>query len=103
VHDAFSIMSCLLMEAVGFAKPGEGWRLAAEGHIGRDGKIPITTMGGLKGRGHPIGATAIYQTCEIVQQLAGQAGEAQIPDANLALLQSVGGAASTVITHVFSN
>jgi acetyl-CoA C-acetyltransferase len=103
VHDAFSIMACLLLEAVGFANPGEGWRLAVDQEIGLQGKIPISTMGGLKARGHPIGATALYQTCEIVLQLTGQAGKAQVNDANVALLQSVGGAAATLVTHIFSN
>lgn len=101
VHDAFSIMACLLLEAVGFARPGEGWRLAANGRIRPDGDIPIATMGGLKARGHPIGATAVYQTCEIYLQLTGQAGATQIPHAKTALLQSVGGAATTVLTHIF--
>ncbi|MBI3359900.1 MAG: thiolase domain-containing protein [Chloroflexi bacterium] len=100
-HDAFSIMACLLLEAVGFARPGQGWRLAAENAIGVRGKIPISTMGGLKARGHPIGATALYQTCEIVLQLTGRAGKTQVRKPKVALLQSVGGAASTVITHVF--
>ncbi len=102
VHDAFSIMAALILEAVGYAEPGEGWRLAAEGEIGLHGSVPISTMGGLKGRGHPIGASAIYQTCEIVQQLTGTAGANQLPDPHLALLQSVGGAGSTVLTHIFS-
>lgn len=101
VHDAFSIMACLLVEAVGFAEPGEGWRLAHEGQIGPQGKIPIATMGGLKARGHPIGATALYQVSEIVLQLRGQAGEVQVPNASVALMQSVGGAATTLITHIF--
>lgn len=101
VHDAFSIMACLLLEAVGFAKPGEGWRLAAEGQIKLDGPIPVSTMGGLKARGHPIGATAIYQTCEIAMQLTQQANENQVNNPKLAMLQSVGGAATTVITHLF--
>lgn len=102
VHDAFSIMAALILEAVGFAEPGQGWRLAAEGEIRPGGSVPISTMGGLKGRGHPIGASAIYQTCEIVQQLTGTAGANQLPDPHLALLQSVGGAGSTVLTHIFS-
>ncbi|MCC6606451.1 MAG: thiolase domain-containing protein [Anaerolineae bacterium] len=101
VHDAFSIMACLLLEAVGFAPPGLGWRLAAEGEIGLNGRLPIATMGGLKARGHPIGATALYQTAEIVQQLTGQAGQNQVQNARIGLLQSVGGAAATVLTHVF--
>ena len=102
VHDAFSIMSCLLLEAAGFAEPGEGWRLAAEGKIKLDGTMPITTMGGLKARGHPIGATALYQTCEIVSQLTHQAGENQVKNPEIALMQSIGGAATTLLTHIFS-
>jgi acetyl-CoA C-acetyltransferase len=101
VHDAFSIMTCLLLEAVGYAKPGEGWRLAVEQQIALHGSLPICTMGGLKARGHPIGASAIYQTCEIVLQLTGLAGENQVNKADHALLQSVGGAGSTVLTHIF--
>jgi acetyl-CoA C-acetyltransferase len=101
VHDAFSIMACLLLEAVGFSARGEGWRLAAENRIGLRGPLPISTFGGLKARGHPIGATALYQTCEIVLQLTERAGRNQVKNAEVALLQSVGGAASTVITHIF--
>lgn len=102
VHDAFSIMACLLLEAVGYAEPGCGWRMAADGEIGRHGALPICTMGGLKARGHPIGASALYQTCEIVLQLTGRAGKNQIKNAECALMQSVGGAGSTVLTHIFS-
>ncbi len=101
VHDAFSIMACLLLETTGFAEPGEGWRLAAENQIALDGAIPITTMGGLKARGHPIGGTALYQVCEIVLQLTGRAGKNQLPDPRIALMQSIGGAASTALTHLF--
>lgn len=101
VHDAFSIMACLLMEAVGFAESGQGWRLAADKRIFPNGDIPISTMGGLKARGHPIGATAIYQTCEIVLQLTERAEKNQVRDPKIGLMQSVGGAASTVLTHVF--
>ncbi|RME85728.1 MAG: thiolase domain-containing protein [Caldilineae bacterium] len=101
LHDAFSIMACLQLEAVGFAAQGEGWRLAAEKAIFPDGRIPIATMGGLKARGHPIGATALYQACEIVLQLTGRAGDNQLPHAEIALMQSVGGAGTTVITHIF--
>jgi len=102
VHDAFSIMTCLALEAMGYAAPGQGWRLGAEGKIAIDGELPICTMGGLKARGHPIGASAIYQVCEIVLQLTGRAGLNQVSSASNAMMQSVGGAASTVITHLFS-
>jgi acetyl-CoA C-acetyltransferase len=102
VHDAFSIMACLLLEALGYAERGCGWRMAADGEIGLHGALPICTMGGLKARGHPIGASALYQTCEIVLQLTGRAGTNQIKGAECALMQSVGGAGSTVLTHIFS-
>ena len=101
VHDAFSIMACLQLEAAGFAEPGQGWRLAVEDEIRLQGQIPITTMGGLKARGHPIGATGLYQACEIVLQLIGSAGENQVRNAEIGMMQSVGGAASTVLTHIF--
>jgi acetyl-CoA C-acetyltransferase len=100
-HDAFSIMACLQLEAAGFAEPGMGWRLAAEKEISPKGKIPIATMGGLKARGHPIGASALYQTCETVLQLTDRAGKNQVKKANIGMVQSVGGVASTVITHIF--
>jgi acetyl-CoA C-acetyltransferase len=101
VHDAFSIMACLLLEAVGFAEPGQGWRMAAENKIKLRGPLPVATFGGLKARGHPIGASALYQTCEIVLQLTNRAGKNQVKNAEIGLLQSVGGAASTVLTHIF--
>lgn len=102
LHDAFSIMACLLLEASGFAVPGQGWELAANDEIGLNGSIPIATMGGLKARGHPIGATALYQSCEIVQQLTGKAGQNQLDEPRVAMLQSVGGAGTTILTHLFS-
>jgi acetyl-CoA C-acetyltransferase len=100
-HDAFSIMACLLLEAVGFAEPGEGWQFAREGRIRLGGDLPLSTFGGLKARGHPIGATALYQACEIVLQLTGRAGKNQVKNAAHGLLQSVGGAGSTILTHIF--
>ncbi|MDX1436639.1 MAG: thiolase domain-containing protein [Anaerolineales bacterium] len=103
VHDAFSITACLLLEATGFAERGEGWRLAATKKIGLRGPVPLSTMGGLKARGHPIGATALYQACEMTLQLTGLAGKNQIRNPKLALAQSVGGVGSTVITHIFGN
>jgi acetyl-CoA C-acetyltransferase len=103
LHDAFSIMSCMALEAAGFATPGQGWRLAAEKRIELKGDIPIATMGGLKARGHPIGATALYQACEIVLQLTGRAGKNQLKDPQVAMMQSVGGAGTTIITHILGN
>jgi len=100
-HDAFSIMACLQLEADGFAEPGAGWRLARDGSIKLKGDLPLSTFGGLKARGHPIGATALYQACEITLQLTGRAEKNQVRDARVGMLQSVGGAGSTIITHIF--
>jgi acetyl-CoA C-acetyltransferase len=101
-HDAFTIMTCLLLEAAGYAARGTGWQLAADGDIRLGGRLPLTTMGGLKARGHPIGATGLYQLCEIVLQLTGRAGANQLDNAEVALMQSVGGVASTVVTHILA-
>jgi acetyl-CoA C-acetyltransferase len=101
LHDAYSIISTLSLEAMGFAKQGEGWKLAFEGEITPTGKIPVSTFGGLKGRGHPIGASGVYQAVEAYLQLTDKAGANQIKkEANVGLIQSVGGTASTVFTHV---
>jgi acetyl-CoA C-acetyltransferase len=99
-HDAFSIYAALQLEAVGFASKGQGWRLAADGEISLKGKIPCATMGGLKARGFAGGATGVYQAVEAVIQLRGQAGANQIARAETALIQSLGGPASTAISHI---
>lgn len=103
VHDAFSIMACLCLEACGFAEKGQGYRLAESEEIFAQGRLPIATMGGLKARGHPIGATAIYQACEILAQLTETAGDNQLPGDKLgpAMMQSIGGAGTTLFTHFF--
>ncbi len=103
VHDAFTIMSALSLEATGFAKRGEGWRLAYEGMIGIGGKLPISTMGGLKSRGHPVGATGVYQIVEAVQQLTGTAGANQVSNARLAMTQNIGGSGATIVTHILAS
>jgi acetyl-CoA C-acetyltransferase len=100
LHDAFSIMAALGLEAAGFADKGQGLRLALEGEIGIEGRIPVTTMGGLKARGHPVGATGVYQVVEVVQQLRGLAGANQVPNARLGMAQNIGGSGATVITHI---
>ena len=102
LHDAFSIMACLQLEACGFAERGQGWRMAADGEIFREGRLPIATRGGLKARGHPIGASALYQISELSQQLGGEAGDNQLDRARVALTQSVGGAAATLIAHIIT-
>jgi acetyl-CoA C-acetyltransferase len=100
VHDAYTIMSVLSLEAAGFADEGRGYTLGMDGEIFTEGKLPITTMGGLKGRGHPVGATGIYQLCEAFQQLTGNAGENQVNGAEIAMAQNFGGTGATVVTHI---
>ena len=100
LHDAFSIMAVLSLEAAGFAAPGEGYRLARQGEVSLGGRIPICTMGGLKARGHPVGATGVYQAVEAVLQLRGDAGACQVPGARVGMIQNIGGSGATVITHV---
>lgn len=100
LHDAFSIMAALSLEACGFADRGQGVRLAQDGAILPSGRIPIATMGGLKARGHPVGATGLYQLAEATLQLRGTAGEAQIDGARTAMTQNIGGSGATVVTHI---
>ncbi|MEI2691333.1 MAG: beta-ketoacyl synthase N-terminal-like domain-containing protein [Anaerolineae bacterium] len=100
LHDAYTIMSVLSLEGAGFARPGEGLWLGLNGEIGLHGKVPISTMGGLKARGHPVGATGIYQLAELYLQLTGQAGANQIPNARTAMAQNIGGTGATVLTHI---
>jgi acetyl-CoA C-acetyltransferase len=100
LHDSYTIMAALSLEASGFAEPGQGWRLAAEGQIGRDGKVPISTFGGLKARGNPAGATGVYQIVEVARQLRDQAGDNQVPGAQIGMAQNLGGTGATAVTHV---
>jgi acetyl-CoA C-acetyltransferase len=100
-HDAYTVMSVLSLEASGFAAEGRGYTLGLEGAIRTEGKLPITTMGGLKGRGHPVGATGVYQVVESCLQLGGQAGENQVPNSpRIAMTQNIGGTGATVTTHI---
>jgi len=103
LHDAFTIMSALSLEAAGFAERGKGVWLAEAGEIALAGKIPMATMGGLKARGHPVGATGVYQVVEVVQQLRDQAGPNQVPNARLGMAQNIGGSGATVITHILES
>jgi acetyl-CoA C-acetyltransferase len=102
-HDAFTIMAALSLEASGFAERGQGPRLALDNEISLNGRIPVATMGGLKARGHPVGATGMYQINEVIRQLRGQAGENQIESARWGMAQNIGGSGSNIITHILTN
>lgn len=99
LHDAFTILSALTLEAAGYATRGKGWQLAQD-NIQLEGRLPISTFGGLKSRGNPAGASGIYQAVEAAWQLQGRAKDNQVANANTAMIQSVGGIGSTVITHI---
>jgi len=99
IHDAFTIMAALSLEAIGAAERGKGAELAKEGQIAVDGDYPIQTMGGLKARGHPVGATGVYQTVEAALQLRGEAPN-QVPDAEIALTQNIGGTGSNITVTI---
>jgi acetyl-CoA C-acetyltransferase len=100
LFDAYSIYVVLSLEAAGFAERGHGWELAQVDLLSLGGELPISTFGGLKARGNPGGATGVYQAVEAVLQLRGQADANQVPDAARALVQSLGGPASSAVTHV---
>ena len=100
VHDCFTIAEILAIEDIGFFKKGEGAKAAEKGLTALDGEIPINTSGGLKGCGHPVGATGIKQAVECVWQLRGQAHGRQIKDAEIAMTHNVGGSGATCVTHI---
>jgi len=100
LFDSYSIYAALALEAAGFAKRGEGWKLAQEGRLSRGGEMPIATFGGLKARGNPGGATGVYQAVEATLQLRGQAGANQVKGARRALIQSLAGPASSAVAHI---
>lgn len=101
LHDLSTIVSALSLEASGFAPRGAGWKLAAENRIGLGGDLPISTFGGLKSRGNPLGATGVYQAVEIALQLRGEAGANQVQGAAVGMAQNLGGLAATAVVHIF--
>lgn len=93
VHDCFTIAELMVMEAMGLAKPGEAPNLVAEGVTEADGRLPINRSGGLKAKGHPVGATGVSMHVIAARQLTGQAGDMQLPDPKLGLCFNMGGGA----------
>ncbi|AFZ74615.1 thiolase family protein [Natronobacterium gregoryi] len=100
LHDMFTILEFLQMEGLGFAEQGEAWKLVEEGYTERDtGELPINTSGGLKSKGHPLGASGVAQGVEIYEQLVGEAGPRQV-EAEVGLCCNVGGFGNCVITTI---
>ena len=100
VHDCFTIAEICAMEDLGFVKKGEGGKAVEEGLTEIDGKIPINPSGGLKSKGHPVGATGIAQVVEVVTQLRGEAGERQVKNAKIGLTHNLGGSGGSVVVHI---
>lgn len=102
-HDCFTIAEIVATEDLGFFKPGEGYRAAEQGITARDGAKPVNTSGGLKSKGHPVGASGVGQVVEIWHQMRGEAGPRQVPgkDMRLALTHNVGATGGTCVVHIY--
>lgn len=101
VHDCFTIAEIIAYEDLGFCKAGEGGKLAESGETKLGGRIPVNTSGGLKAKGHPVGATGTGQAYEVYLQLTGRAGKRQVRDAEIALTHNVGGSGATATVHIY--
>jgi acetyl-CoA C-acetyltransferase len=101
VHDCFTIAEICVMEALGLVEKGKGGKAVEEGLTALQGKIPVNTSGGLKAKGHPVGATGVAQAIEIVKQLREEAGPRQVKGAKVGLTQNMGGSGGSSIVHIF--
>jgi acetyl-CoA C-acetyltransferase len=100
VHDCFTIAEIMVMEALGIVKDGQGGPATMNGLTALDGDFPINPSGGLKSKGHPVGATGVAQIVEVVNQLRGEAGQRQIKNARTGLTQNMGGSGASSIIHI---
>ena len=101
VHDCFSIAEICCIEALGLVERGLGGRAAPSGETALGGRVPVNTSGGLKSKGHPVGATGIAQAIEIFEQLRGESGERQVEGARVGLTQNMGGSGASSVVHVY--
>jgi len=100
VHDCFTISEIMIMESLGIVEPGQGGPATSAGLTALDGKFPINTSGGLKSKGHPVGATGVAQIYEVVTQLRGDAGKRQLANAKVGLTQNMGGSGGSCVIHI---
>jgi acetyl-CoA C-acetyltransferase len=100
VHDCFTIAEIVVLEALGFCRPGEGGRQAPSGRTALGGELPVNPSGGLKSKGHPVGATGVAQAAEITTQLRGEAGKRQVKGARVGLTQNMGGTGASTVVHI---
>ena len=101
VHDCFTIAEICVIEALGLVKKGEGGKAYEDAITSLEGKIPVNTSGGLKSKGHPVGATGVAQAIEIVKQLKEEAGERQLKNPKVGLAQNMGGSGGSTVVHIF--
>ncbi len=101
VHDCFTIAEICVLEALGLVERGKGGRAVEEGYTSLEGKIPVNTSGGLKAKGHPVGATGVAQVVEVVKQLREEAGERQVKNARIGMTQNMGGSGGSSVVHIF--
>jgi acetyl-CoA C-acetyltransferase len=101
VHDCFTIAEIIAYEDLGFCKPGEGGKLVESGETTLGGRIPVNTSGGLKAKGHPVGATGTAQAYEIYLQLTDQAEKRQVKMAEIGLTHNLGGSGATAAIHIY--
>jgi acetyl-CoA C-acetyltransferase len=100
LHDSVTLLELLLLEGLGFADRGDAWRLAMDGETELDGSLPVNPSGGLKAKGHPLGATGVAQVYEIYEQLLGEAGDRQVDGADVGVACNVAGFGNAAITTV---
>jgi acetyl-CoA C-acetyltransferase len=100
VHDCFTIAEIMVTEELGFVEKGKGGQAAKAGQTALGGKIPINTSGGLKSKGHPVGATGVAQMVEVVKQLRGEAGDRQVKGARIGMTQNMGGTGASSVVHI---
>ncbi len=103
VHDCFSIAEICIIEELDFVEKGKGGSFTEQGRTALEGPIPVNPSGGLKSKGHPVGATGIAQVVEVVEQLRGNAGKRQVKNAHIGLTQNMGGSGASSVVHIFSN
>ncbi len=101
VHDCFSIAELCVLEALCFSERGGACELTRAGETALGGRLPVNTSGGLKSKGHPVGATGVAQTIEVFEQLRGDAGARQVKDATIGLAQNMGGSGASSLVHIF--
>jgi acetyl-CoA acetyltransferase len=101
VHDCFTIAELIAYEDLGFCKEGEAGKLIDSGETAIGGRIPVNTSGGLKSKGHPVGATGTAQAYEMYLQLTGQADKRQVKDAEIGLTHNIGGSGATAAVHIY--